>query len=194
MNPGNEDITDESRHSVVSVEINLGYRWLSITNYFSALVSMDDQGLRRAPCDRAGGDPIATPTPGGNDESPPTVQSFMPTRNELVVLACHYMEKANATEFNCWVDGVKGTTDWRFIVFAERRLGSIRHTLGDDTFNAATDPIAEKWRAKYARAEESGVICEQCGTLQDKQPNDRCLSCQVDGTARQSVGSRRYDG
>ncbi len=42
MNPGNEDITDESRHSVVSVEINLSDRTLAIDSYLWTFLSTDD--------------------------------------------------------------------------------------------------------------------------------------------------------
>lgn len=133
----------------------------------------ESEGLGRTLAGLPGGLRVV-PTPGVNDESAHVVQAFVPTVQELAVLAQHYLDKANDIDLNCWLYAQVGSTDWRFTTFAERRLQSIDDALGCDAFDAAVESIAAKWRTTITEIKANGIRCAGCGCVHDRRYRGDC--------------------
>ena len=121
---------------------------------------------------------IIVPTLGVNDESAHVVQAFVPTVQELAVLAQHYLDKANDIHLNCWLYAQVGSTDWRFTRFAEQRLQSIDDALGCDAFDAAVESIAAKWRTTITEIKANSIRCARCGCVHDSRYRGDCPMCE----------------
>lgn len=134
----------------------------------------ESEGLGRTCAGLPYGPRIIVPTPGVNDESAHVVQAFVPTVQELAVLAQHYLDKANDIDLNCWLYAQVGSTDWRFIAFAARRLESIHEALGCDAFDAAVESIAAKWRTTITEIKANGIRCAGCGCVHDRRYRRDC--------------------
>ena len=134
------------------------------------------------------------PTPGVTDEAADLVDDFTPTKYELAVLARHYAEKKNQIDFDVWVLAQVGSSDWRFSIFADRRLDALLQCLGKQEFEAEVGPIQQHWDDKYADAQEACVRCTQCGVLFKESEEDPCPVCEAGGTVAKDLDANPLTG
>ncbi|MCH8813075.1 MAG: hypothetical protein IID07_14705 [Gemmatimonadetes bacterium] len=99
---------------------------------------------------------------GVNDEEH-VVKAFVPTVQELAVLARHYLDEVNDFHMDWWIFNQGGSG--RFCMFAAGRLNSIHDALGCDAHDAAVKSTVAKWRKKVAEIKVEGIRCGECGVL-----------------------------
>lgn len=100
------------------------------------------------------------------DNQLPLEEDFRVTRNELEVLARHYLEHVRDVEFEWAAYQQTGSDSTRRGTFGKRRLGSIERILGEDVLDKALARVEEKWRRKFDDLKvdlATPVKCEQCG-------------------------------
>ena len=99
------------------------------------------------------------------EEVPPDllVDSFKPMREELHVLAEHYLNEARDNEH--WMEATSqyGSDCRRKIDFALARLSTIHDVLGESEYEAATAKTRKHWEKKFAELAATPE-CEKCGT------------------------------
>ena len=104
---------------------------------------------------RVGGNFVIGLTEGVNDESAFLVEDFMLTRHELEVLARHYYETSAHAKLYCEVIQGSGSTEWRELAFAQRRLSTIETALGKEVFELAIKEVKEKWSGRLSLADHT---------------------------------------
>jgi len=113
------------------------------------------------------------------------VDDFKPTRDELEVLARHYVNIVREIEL-CWMvyQYTGSYSRWReFLV--RGRLRTIEDALGKERFQEAVASIYERWDREIAKLEEEERNLEPCNRCRAKRtlaedrffPDGHCHAC-----------------
>jgi hypothetical protein len=128
---------------------------------------------------------IGSGIPGVNDEGA-RLSDFKPTLHELGILAVHYEELYQDTEFCCTAYEYSGSSESRRMAFAGARLASIQKVLGEEAFEKAVTETRKRWKAQWEKfaADMAAAKCAACDKpaagYQDAgyiKEHGRCYEC-----------------
>jgi hypothetical protein len=78
--------------------------------------------------------------------------TFVPTHKELLELARYWSRELLHCDTVCFLYGYSGSSEWRLIEYANRRLERIADILGDDNVKAIFTEVENEFRTKWGES------------------------------------------